>query len=89
MEHKEGSGSLRPVAESAKLQSFINQVLDDLEILEVERALKIPLSDWPDSGANILTLLHSTARKKGIGLEARADGDFLYVWNARLKSGPS
>jgi hypothetical protein len=88
MVYKEGNGSLGPVDEAAKLRSFINQVLDDLEILEVDKALKIPLSDWPDSEANTLTLLHSTARKKGIGLEARADGDFLYVWNGRLKSGP-
>lgn len=79
----------RSGSEQAKHRSFFKLVFDDLESLEADWALKMPLSDLPDSGANTLTLLHSAARKKGMCLEVRADRDFLYVWNALPKSGPS
>jgi hypothetical protein len=75
--------------EQAKHQSFFTLVFNDLESLEVDRALKIPLSELPNSGANTVTLLHSEARKKGMHLEMRADRDSLYIWNTPPKSGPS
>ncbi len=77
------------VDEQAKHRSFFKLVLDDLECLEEDRALKIPLSDLPSSETNTLTLLHSAARKKGIHVEVRADRDFVYIWNALPKSAPS
>ena len=71
-------------------ETFVNQILDDLESLEADKALKIPLSDLRFLGASsIPTLLQSAARKKGIALEVRQDGDSLYVWNAPPKSSPS
>jgi hypothetical protein len=70
------------VAEPAKHRSFVNQVLDDLESLEADRALKIPLSDVPNSVANTLSILQASAKRKGIDLRLQADSDFLYVWNA-------
>jgi hypothetical protein len=79
------SGS--PLRQAA--ESFINRVFDDLESLEVDKALKIPSSDLPNFGASTLALLQSAARKKGIALEVREDRDFLYVWNALPKSSPS
>lgn len=75
--------------EQAKHRSFFKLVFDNLESLEVNRALKISLSDLPNSGAYTLTLLQSAARKKGMRIEVRADHDFLYVWNALPNSAPS
>jgi hypothetical protein len=62
------------------------EVFDGLEGLEVDKALKIPLSDLLNSGTNTLTLLHSAARQKRMGLEVHADRDLLYVWNALVHS---
>jgi hypothetical protein len=83
MSDKVSSRSQWLVTTSAEYRSFISQVFGDLEGLEVDKALKIPLSDLPNSEANTLALLHSAARQKRMGLEVRADRDFLYVWNAR------
>lgn len=89
LDEAQSEHSVGPVAESAKHRSFIDQVLDDLESLEVDQALKIPLSDLPNSAANTLSLLRTAARKKGTCLEAQADANFLYVWNTLPKSRPS
>jgi hypothetical protein len=75
-------------SEATKHRYFVSRVLDDLESLEADKALKIPLSDLPDSPADTLTDLHATARKKGIDLRFQADSDFLYVWNALPNSTP-
>lgn len=81
--------SLLRAAGSARLKSFLSRVFEDLESLEADRAMKIPLSDLPDSPAHTLTVLQSVAQKRGIDLGLRAERDFLYVWNPLPKSAPS
>jgi hypothetical protein len=76
------------VREPAKVRSFINRVLDDLDSLEVDKALKIPLSDLPNSPADTLAILRSAAGKKGMDLRLQTERDFLYVWNAPQNSTP-
>jgi hypothetical protein len=63
-------------------RSFINQVLADLESLDADKALKITISELPNSAVNALTLLHAATRNRGISIEMQADDDFLYVWKA-------
>ena len=69
----------------AQYRPFINRVLDDLKSLDVDKALKISISELPNSAGNTLTLLYSAARQRGISIEMQADKDFLYVWNAVQK----
>lgn len=73
----------------SEVQFFVRQVFDDLNGLEADRALKIPLSSLPDSGINTINLLLSAARQRRMSLHARADSDFLYVWNVLSKSEPN
>jgi|KBSMisStaDraftv2_1062788.scaffolds.fasta_scaffold19147_5 hypothetical protein len=68
----------------AQQRSFISRVLEDLENLDVDKALKISIFELPRSAVNTVTLLHSVARQSGVSIEMHAGDEFLYVWNRIL-----
>ena len=68
----------------AQHRSFINLVLEDLGNLDVDKALKISISELPGSAVNTVTLLSFAARQRGVSIEMHADDEFLYVWNRIL-----
>jgi hypothetical protein len=53
-----------------------------LQHLDGGAALKIPLSDLPDTKENIRSALNRATRQKGIEVATSSDAEFLYVWNA-------
>ncbi|MGB9028889.1 MAG: hypothetical protein WCC27_02115 [Acidobacteriaceae bacterium] len=59
----------------------MNQILDDLAGLERGSALKIPLSELPDTKVNIRSALNRATRKMEKSVATATDDDFLYVWN--------
>ena len=50
-------------------------------------ALKIPLSELPDSKENIRSALNRATRQRGIEVATSSDDEFLYVWNVEPDSG--
>ena len=62
------------------------QMLSDLEQLADGSALKIPLSELPDSKENIRSALNRATRQRGMEVATSSDTEFLYVWNVEGKT---
>ena len=71
-----------PTGRNGKHKTITNQILDDLDGLETGKALKIPLSELPDTKVNIRSALSRAGHKLGKSIGTAADDEFLYVWNA-------
>jgi len=56
------------------------RVLSEIEHLKPGMALKIPLSELPDSKENIRSALSRAARHKEIAIATSSNDEFLYVW---------
>lgn len=70
-----------PTGRNGKHKTITTQILDDLEGLEAGKALKIPLSELPDTKVNIRSALTRASHKIGKSVGTAADDDYLYVWN--------
>jgi len=71
-----------PKGRDGKHKVIIQQLLSDIDHLEDGDALKIPISDLPDSKENIRSALSRATRQKGIVVATSSDDEFLYVWRA-------
>jgi hypothetical protein len=76
-----------PKGRDGKHKQVVTQLLSDLEQLTAGSALKIPLSDLPDSKENIRSALNRATRQRGMEVATSSDDDFLYVWNVEPGSG--
>jgi hypothetical protein len=75
-----------PEGRKGKHHTIVAQVLHDIEELEVGRALKIPISQLPDTKANIRSALNRTSKQKSLDIATSSDDDFLYVWKLVSKT---
>jgi hypothetical protein len=71
-----------PTGRNGKHKSIVTQILEDLDGLAADAALKIPLSELPDTKVNIRSALNRATRKLNKDVATAADDDFLYVWNS-------
>lgn len=69
-----------PKGREGKHKRIITQLLSDIDQLEEDRALKIPLSALPDSKENIRSALNRATHQRGIELATSSDSEFLYIW---------
>ena len=76
-----------PKGRDGKHKLIVSQLLSDLEQLVDGSALKIPLSELPDSKENIRSALNRATRHRGMEVATSSDDDFLYVWNVQPDSG--
>lgn len=70
-----------PTGRNGKHKSITNRILADLDGLEKGSALKIPLSELPDTKVNIRSALNRASHKLGKSVGTATDDDYLYVWN--------
>ena len=70
-----------PKGRDGKHKLIVTQLLSDLEQLDAGSALKIPLSELPDSKENIRSALNRATRQRGREVATSSDSEFLYVWN--------
>ena len=70
-----------PTGRNGKHKTITTKILDDLDGLEAGKALKIPLSELPDTKVNIRSALTRASHKIGKSVGTAADDDYLYVWN--------
>jgi hypothetical protein len=70
-----------PKGRDGKHKLIVTQLLSDLEQLRAGSALRIPLSELPDSKENIRSALNRATRQRGIEVATSSDSEFLYVWN--------
>ncbi len=71
-----------PTGRNGKHKQIVTAILNDLEGLGSGKALKIPLSELPDTKVNIRSALNRATRKLHKSVATAADEDFLYVWNS-------
>jgi hypothetical protein len=69
-----------PKGRDGKHKRIILQLLSDIEKLADGSALKIPLSELPDSKENIRSALSRAATQKKLKIATSSNEEFLYVW---------
>jgi hypothetical protein len=69
-----------PKGRDGKHKQIITQLLSDIAQLSFGAALKIPLSELPDTKENIRSALSRAARQQKINLATSSNDEFLYVW---------
>jgi hypothetical protein len=69
-----------PKGRDGKHKEIITQLLADIAQLNTGSALKIPLSQLPDTKENIRSALSRAARQAQINLATSSNDEFLYVW---------
>ncbi len=74
-----------PQGRNGKHKTIILQILDNLEQLGPNRALKLPLSELPDTKENIRSALNRATRKKGLNVVTSSDENYLYAWTPEEK----
>jgi hypothetical protein len=71
-----------PTGRNGKHREIVSQLLSDIAQLEAGNALKIPLSELPDTKENIRSALNRATRERGVNIATSSDEDYLYVWKA-------
>ncbi len=71
-----------PQGRRGKHHEIIEKVMTDLEQLAPGRAMKIELTELPDSKENVRSALNRETRLLGISVSTSSDEQFLYVWKS-------
>jgi hypothetical protein len=71
-----------PKGRDGKHKKIVTEILNDLDLLEPDRALRIPLAQLPDSKENIRSALNRATRQRGIEVSTSSDSGCLYIWKA-------
>jgi hypothetical protein len=74
-----------PKPRDDRRKQTILQLLHDLEILKDGKALKIPLSELPDTNRNVCSALSRATRYRGLNVATANDEKYLYVWKTGLE----
>ena len=69
-----------PTGRNGKHKEIVTQLLAGLERLMPGSAMKIPLTQLPDTKENIRSALNRATRERGISVSTSSDDDYLYVW---------
>ncbi len=69
-----------PKGRDGKHKQIVTQLLSEIDQLAVGSALKIPLSELPDSKENIRSALSRAASQKDLRISTSSSDEFLYVW---------
>src|ERR1700742_5373480 len=69
-----------PKGRDGKHKEIITQLLSDIAQLSPGSALKIPLSELPDTKQNIRSALSRAASQQKIDLATSSNDEFLHVW---------
>jgi len=69
-----------PKGRDGKHKSIVTQLLSDLDQLAPSSALKIPITDLPDSKENIRSALNRATHQRGMEIATSSDAEYLYVW---------
>jgi len=69
-----------PKGRDGKHKQIVNQLLEGIEQLKIGSALKIPLTELPDTKENIRSALSRATRQKHMDVATSSDDNYLYVW---------
>ena len=71
-----------PKGRDGKHKRIVTRLMSDIAKLDDGAALKIPLSQLPDTKENIRSALSRAARQAKVNLATSSNSEFLYVWKA-------
>jgi hypothetical protein len=74
-----------PQGRQGKHKRIVTRLLAEIAKLKPGTALKIPLSELPDSKENIRSALNRATRQRGISVASSSDDTHLYVWQISTK----
>jgi hypothetical protein len=74
-----------PSGRRGKHHIMLVQVLEDLQQLSDDRAIKVPIADFPGTLADLRSAISRATRKRKIEVATSSDDDFLYVWKVGTK----
>jgi TusA-related sulfurtransferase len=69
-----------PRGRDGKHKRIVVQLLSEIDQLEPGSALKVPISELPDTKENIRSALNRATNQRGIQLATSSDAEFLYLW---------
>jgi hypothetical protein len=69
-----------PKGRDGKHKRIITQLLSDIAQLSHGSALKIPLTELPDTKENIRSALSRAAIQQSLAIATSSNEDFLFVW---------
>jgi hypothetical protein len=69
-----------PIGRRGKHSSVVQELLERIELLGPDEALKVALEDLPDKKANIRAALTRAMRGGGWKIATSSDDKYLYVW---------
>jgi hypothetical protein len=69
-----------PFGRNGKHKEIVTQLLSDIEQLRPGEALKVPLTELPDTKVNIRSALNRATLQKGFVVATSSDNENLYIW---------
>ena len=69
-----------PKGRDGKHKRIITQLLSDIAQLNHGSALKIPLTELPDTKENIRSALSRAATQQGLAIATSSNEEVLFVW---------
>ena len=70
-----------PQGRKGKQKSIVTKILSDLDQIDGDTALKVPLSQLSESKEKVRSALNRATRKAGRQVATASDEKYLYVWN--------
>jgi DNA helicase TIP49 (TBP-interacting protein) len=68
-----------PQGRNGKHKQIVTTILQDLDNLRADSALKVPLEELPESKERVRSALNRATRKAGRKVATASDATFLYV----------
>jgi hypothetical protein len=75
-----------PKGRDGKHKEIVTQLLSAIAQLSPGTALKIPLSQLPDTKQNVRSALSRAASQQNIDLATSSNDEFLYVWKTEKET---
>jgi len=70
-----------PQGRNGKHKLIVTAILNDLDRLKGDSALKVPLAELTQSKEKVRSAMNRATRKAGRKVATASDATFLYVWN--------
>ena len=72
-----------PQGRNGKHKAIVTRILSDLDQLEEDVALKVPLTELTEGKENVRAALNRATHKGGRNVATATDVNYLYVWNQK------
>ena len=70
-----------PHGRNGKHKEIVTKILSDLDRLQDDIAIKVPLAQLEESKQKVRSALNRASRKSGRIVATASDDEYLYVWN--------